>query len=65
MLINFSAGMQLGSFDVDVWLKNIMDSDYFVRGFSFGNDPRDGYTTRSFRQFGAPRRGGVRFSLAL
>ena len=31
-----------------------------IRGFgSFGNDPRDGYTTRPFVQFGEPRMIGI------
>lgn len=48
-----------------IWARNITDEDYFVRGFFFGNDPRDGYTPRSFTQLGEPARFGVSVELQL
>lgn len=43
-----------------VWVRNLTDRDYYVRGFgSFGNDPRKGYATEPYYQFAAPRRLGV------
>ena len=58
-LLNASAGYRGRNWSVTVWARNITDKDYFVRGFFFGNDPRDGYTDRVFTQLGEPRRFGV------
>ena len=46
--------------DVTFWMRNITDEDYGVRGFYFGNDPRDGYSAKNYEQFGEPRVFGVR-----
>ena len=46
--------------DVTFWMRNITDEDYGVRGFYFGNDPRDGYTAKNWEQYGEPRVYGVR-----
>ena len=58
-LVHASAGYRGDDWNVRLWGKNLADEDYFVRGFLFGNDPRDGYTTRGFTQLGAPRRFGL------
>ena len=63
-LAHASAGYRRGGWSVRMWGKNLTDEDYFVRGFFFGNDPRDGYTARGFTQLGAPRRVGVGVSKA-
>ena len=42
-----------------LWGKNLTNEEYGVRGFEFGNDPRNGYTTDEFVQLGAPRMFGV------
>lgn len=42
-----------------LWGKNLTNEEYGVRGFEFGNDPRNGYTTDEFVQLGAPRLFGV------
>ncbi len=34
---------------------NLTDKDYAVRGFGFGNDPRNGYSDKQHIQLGAPR----------
>ena len=44
---------------VQLWGRNLTDADYHVRGFFFGNDPRDLYTPRVFTQLGAPRQVGL------
>jgi hypothetical protein len=44
---------------VKLWGRNLGDEDYTVRGFYFGNDPRDGYLPRGYTQLGEPRRYGV------
>ncbi len=58
-LLHASVGYESERFDVRLWGRNLTDEDYFVRGFFFGNDPRDGYTGRSFTQLGEPSRYGL------
>ncbi len=58
-LLNASAGYRGRDWSVTAWARNLTDEDYFVRGFRFGNDPRDGYTDRGFTQLGEPMRLGV------
>ena len=58
-LLNASVGYRGGDWSVTAWARNLADEDYFVRGFFFGNDPRDGYTDRVFTQLGEPRRFGI------
>ena len=58
-LLNASIGYRGRDWSVTAWARNLADEDYFVRGFFFGNDPRDGYTDRGFTQLGEPRRFGV------
>ena len=48
---------------VRLWGRNLADEDYFVRGFQFGNDPRDFYTSRGFTQLGEPRQYGLSIEL--
>lgn len=40
--------------NVTLWARNLTDENYGVRGFYFGNDPRDGYTAKNYEQFGEP-----------
>ena len=63
-LVHAGAGLRGGAWSVRAWAKNLADEDCFVRGFFFGNDPRDGYTARRFTQLDAPRRFGVSVSKA-
>ena len=58
-LLNGSVGYRGRDWSVTAWARNLADKDYFVRGYFFGNDPRDGYTDRSFTQLGEPRRFGI------
>ncbi len=44
---------------VKLWARNLTDEEFPVRGFFFGNDPRDGYTAHGFTQLGAPQHAGV------
>lgn len=45
-----------------LWGRNLGDEEYFVRGFFFGNDPRDGYLGHAYTQLGEPRRWGLTVS---
>ena len=58
-LLNASVGYRGRDWSVTAWARNLADEDYLVRGFFFGNDPRDGYTDRGFTQLGEPRRFGI------
>ncbi len=58
-LINASISYEAAQWGVTLWARNLTDEDYFVRGFFFGNDPRDFYTARPFTQLGEPRQVGV------
>ncbi|MFK7914244.1 MAG: TonB-dependent receptor [Pseudomonadales bacterium] len=58
-LINATVGYETERWHVTLWGRNLTDEDYVVRGFFFGNDPRDGYTARGFNQLGEPRRVGL------
>ena len=49
-------------FSFSLWGRNLTDEDYFVRGFFFGNDPRDGYVGHRYTQLGKPRRVGLTVS---
>lgn len=48
-----------------LWGRNLLDKDYEVRGFVFGNDPRIGYENREYTQLGEPRRVGISVSADL
>ena len=50
------------NFSFSLWGRNLTDEDYFVRGFFFGNDPRDGYVGHRYTQLGEPQRFGLTLS---
>lgn len=58
-LIHSAVGYSGEQWSIKLWGRNLGDTKFPVRGFFFGNDPRDGYTARSFVQLGEPRRFGV------
>ena len=55
-LVNANITFDTGDWELSIWGRNLTDEDVIVRGFgSFGNDPRNGYITEPYYQFGAPR----------
>ena len=58
-LVNLTLGYRGEHFDLSLWSRNLLDKDYGVRGFRFGNDPRDFYATHTYVQLGEPRVFGV------
>lgn len=58
-LLNAAVGYAAPNWSLRLWGRNLNDEDYFVRGFFFGNDPRDGYEPHLWTQLGAPRQIGV------
>jgi outer membrane receptor protein involved in Fe transport len=64
-LFNARLGYRRGLWDVALYARNLSDEDVRVRGFgSFGNDPRKGYATEPYYQFGEPRTVGISASYA-
>lgn len=61
-LLNLMVGYQHESWDVSIWGRNVTDEEYGVRGFYFGNDPRDGYEAKTYTQHGEPARFGATVS---
>ncbi len=62
-LVNSSLEYTDGSFSANIWVRNIADEEYTVRGFgSFGNNPSKFYETELYTQLGAPRTAGVTLS---
>lgn len=52
-----------GTFTAALWVRNITDEEYQVRGFgSFGNNPGNGYITEKYVQLGTPRTAGLTVS---
>jgi len=58
-LLNLKVSYQLDQLELAIWSRNALDETYGVRGFYFGNDPRDEYEDHVYEQFGEPRRIGV------
>ena len=58
-LFNATISYNRNDWELSFWGRNLTDKDVVVRGFRFGNDPRKGYVTEPYYQFGAPRVLGV------
>uniref|UniRef100_UPI003568CE51 TonB-dependent receptor n=1 Tax=Sulfurovum sp. TaxID=1969726 RepID=UPI003568CE51 len=54
-LFNSSLEYTYDNWTATVWVKNITDEDYYVRGFFWDQDPRLDYEFSRFTQLGAPR----------
>ncbi|MBB6521625.1 TonB-dependent receptor [Pseudoteredinibacter isoporae] len=59
VLLNAKLGYRHMDWELSLWGKNLGDEDVRTRGFSFGNDPRNGYAGAEYFQFAAPRQIGV------
>jgi iron complex outermembrane recepter protein len=58
-LVNLRLSYQLPHWNIALWSRNALDQDIGVRGFYFGNDPRDGYQPHTYEQYAEPRRFGI------
>jgi outer membrane receptor protein involved in Fe transport len=58
-LVNLRLQYQWQDLALALWSRNLLDREIGVRGFYFGNDPRDGYTEHLYEQFAEPRRVGI------
>ena len=59
-LVNASLTYRGDNLDITLWSRNMTDEDYGVRGFNFGNDPRDDYASKTYEQLGEPMVYGVK-----
>ena len=61
VLVNSNLSYQLQDWQLSLWVKNLFDREYYVRGFGgFSNDPRDFYETpEPYFQLGNGRQAGV------
>jgi outer membrane receptor protein involved in Fe transport len=57
-LANLGIGHDFGPWSVKVWGRNVLDEEYFVRGFFFGNEPPD-FPATLYTRLGDPRHVGV------
>ncbi|CCQ10793.1 TonB-dependent receptor [Pseudoalteromonas luteoviolacea B = ATCC 29581] len=58
-LVNAGIRFTEGAWRINAYLRNAFDKDVPVRGFEFGNDPRDFYETHTYVQWGEPRVWGL------
>ena len=60
VLLNADLTYAIDQWSLSLWGKNLTDKDYQNRAFgTFGNDPRNGYTTELYYQLSEPRTFGV------
>jgi len=62
-LVNLNFSYTLNEWQLTLWGRNLSDEDYLVRGFYFGNDPRDSYTAKGYTQLGEPARLGLTLNM--
>ncbi len=58
-LVNASLEYMTGDWTFTAWSRNLLDTDYDVRGFHFGNDPSTDWTPMTYTQKGEPRTVGL------
>ena len=51
-------GYEAENWLVALWARNLLDQEYAVRGFYFGNEPPD-FPATLYTRFGDPRQVGV------
>jgi outer membrane receptor protein involved in Fe transport len=59
-LVNARVGFDAGSWTTHIWVRNLFDRSYAVRGFFFGNEPPD-FPNTLYTRLGDPRQVGVTF----
>jgi iron complex outermembrane receptor protein len=60
-LVNGKLGWETARYEVYLWGRNLMNKDYTVRGFYFGDEPPD-FPSKLYTQLGEPRNWGVHLS---
>jgi outer membrane receptor protein involved in Fe transport len=59
-LVNARLGYEADSWSAQLWARNLLDEEYAVRGFYFGNEPPD-FPDTLYTRLGDPRQFGVTF----
>ena len=59
-LVNARLGFDADSWTANLWVRNIFDEEYAVRGFYFGNEPPD-FPATLYTRLGDPRQIGITF----
>ena len=57
-LLHARLGYEANSWTIELWGRNLFDTDYAVRGFYFGNEPPD-FPTTLYTRLGDPRQLGL------
>jgi outer membrane receptor protein involved in Fe transport len=57
-LVNARLGFEADRWTVQLWMRNLFDERYAVRGFYFGNEPPD-FSNELYVRYGDPRQIGV------
>jgi len=60
-LVNARLGYEADNWGINLWAHNLLDEEYAVRGFYFGNEPPD-FPPTLYTRFGDPRQFGVTFA---
>jgi outer membrane receptor protein involved in Fe transport len=60
-LLNTSLSYSDNDWEIKLWARNLTNRQYANRGFFFGNDPRDGFTDKTYTQLSEPKVVGVTF----
>jgi iron complex outermembrane recepter protein len=63
-LTNLKTGFESDRWSAYLWVRNVFDKDYVVRGFYFGNEPPL-FENKRYTQLGEPRQVGVNFKWSL
>jgi outer membrane receptor protein involved in Fe transport len=59
-LANLRVGYEWEQWSLSLWVRNVLDENYAVRGFYFANDPNDPlFLPQLFTRLGDPRQAGV------
>ena len=59
-LVNARLGFDADNWSATLWVRNVFDQDYAVRGFYFGNEPPD-FPATLYTRLGDPRQLGITF----
>ena len=57
-LVNLRCGFETAHVSLSVWARNLLDKNYAVRGFYFGDEPPD-FPEKEYLQLGPPRTIGI------
>jgi len=63
-LVHLKAGYEAAHWNAYLWVRNVFDEDYVIRGFYFGNEPPL-FENKRYTQLGEPRQVGVTFKWSL